>query len=68
MDHLDVRDPEVLLWLPCIWLSKILEAHSAFLERLIIDSTDPEEPEPHEVVFSAERREGWRLIDGPLLQ
>jgi len=66
VDHLDVRDPQVLLWLPCIWLSKMLEAQSAFLDQLIIDSTD--EPEPYEVVFSAERREGWPLVDGPLLQ
>ena len=66
MDHLDVRDPQVLLWLACIWLSKMLEAQSAFLDQLIIDSTD--EPERYEVVFSAERREGWPLVDGALLQ
>jgi hypothetical protein len=44
----------------------MLEAQSAFLDQLIINSID--EPEPYEVVFSAERREGWPLVDGPLLQ
>lgn len=44
MDDLDVRQPGVLFWLPCLWLGRMLEAHAAFLEQLAHDSTDICEP------------------------
>jgi hypothetical protein len=41
VDDLDIRNAEVLMWLPMIWYSRMLEAHSAFLEQLIEDSSAP---------------------------
>jgi hypothetical protein len=40
---LDVRQPTVMLWLPCLWLIKMHEAQAEFLEQLVVDSTTVEE-------------------------
>jgi hypothetical protein len=40
---LDVRQPIVMLWLPCLWLIKMHEAQAEFLEQLVVDSTTVEE-------------------------
>jgi uncharacterized membrane protein len=40
---LDVRQPMVMLWLPCLWLIKMHEAQAGFLEQLVADSTTVEE-------------------------
>jgi hypothetical protein len=41
-DILDVRNPAVMLWLPCLWLIKMHEAQADFLLHLVADSTAPE--------------------------
>jgi hypothetical protein len=57
VDDLDIRNAEVLMWLPMIWYSRMLEAHSAFLEQLIEDSSTPSiEVRPRKtVIFTPER-------------
>ena len=56
-DYLDIRDAEVLMWLPLMWYSRMLEAHSAFLEQLIEDSNSPSVGQrPRKmVIFTPER-------------
>jgi hypothetical protein len=39
VDYLDIRDAAVLMWLPLVWYSRMLEAHADFLEQIIVDST-----------------------------
>ena len=41
MDDLDIRNAEVLMWLPMIWYSRMLDAHAEFLEQLIVNSSAP---------------------------
>jgi hypothetical protein len=57
VDDLDIRHAEVLMWLPMIWYSRMLEAHAAFLEQLIEDSSTPSvEVRPRKtVIFAPER-------------
>jgi hypothetical protein len=38
MDDLDIRRPEVLMWLPCIWFGRMLEAQAAFIDQLAHDT------------------------------
>jgi len=57
VNDLDIRHVEVLMWLPMIWYSRMLEAHAAFLEQLIDDSSTPsvEVRRRMTVIFTPER-------------
>jgi hypothetical protein len=57
VDDLDIRNAKVLMWLPLIWYSRMLDAHAEFLEQLIVDSNMPSvEPPPRKIlVFTPER-------------
>ena len=41
MDDLDIRQYDVLMWLPLIWFSRMLGAHAEFLDQMIVDSAQP---------------------------
>ena len=41
MDDLDIRQSDVLIWLPLIWFSRMLSAHAEFLDQIIVDSAQP---------------------------
>ena len=57
MDYLDIRNAEVLMWLPLMWYSRMLQAHADFLEQLVEDSSTPSvEVRPRKtVIFTPER-------------
>jgi hypothetical protein len=38
-EYLDMRDPMMMVWLPCLWLIKMHEAQADFLVHLVADST-----------------------------
>jgi hypothetical protein len=39
-DH-DIRQYDVLMWLPLIWFSRMLGADAEFLDQMIVDSAQP---------------------------
>jgi hypothetical protein len=47
---LDLRQPIVMLWLPCLWLVKMHEAQAEFLEQLVEDSTTVEEVQKIKII------------------
>jgi hypothetical protein len=57
VDYLDIRNAEVLMWLPLMWYSRMLQAHADFLEQLVEDSSTPSvEVRPRKtVIFTPER-------------
>jgi hypothetical protein len=41
VDDLDIRQSDVLMWLPLIRFSRMLGAHAEFLDQMIVDSAQP---------------------------
>ena len=55
---LDIRNPDLLLLLPLIWFSYMLESQTIFVDRLIVDSASPKRTRKPPAIFMSADQDG----------